>query len=126
MDLAKHFSEIPAFFNGKNHSREHDHHRQQEVGYSQREGQIVGRCVELLEVSDGHDYKEVSQQCEDHSRPKAKVEGDADSNGVDRPQTRAIPVAELRLHRPEREGECWGETWFLLIRVIVSATCESS
>ena len=61
--------------------------------------------MELIEVSDGHDHKEVSQHREDHRRPQAQVEGDTDSDRVDRPHTRAIPVAELRLHRPEREGE---------------------
>ena len=56
--------------------------------------------MELLEVRNSHDHQEVTQHREDHRRPQDEVEGDADSDRVDRPHTRAIPVAELRLHRP--------------------------
>ena len=98
MELAKHIPEVPAGFNGKNHGREHDQNPQEEVGYGQGEGQVVGRRVELLEVSDGHYHKEVTQHREDHRRPQDQVEGDTDSDRVDRPHTRAIPIAELWLH----------------------------
>ena len=62
-------------------------------GYGQGEGQVVSGRVKLFEMSDGYDHKAVSQQREDHCRPKAQEEADTDSDRVDRPHTGDIHVA---------------------------------